>query len=67
MRLTRSVLLIAIASVGTLQFPHTALAARDIDRFVSGSWYNPAQNGHGPESDRRLAEKAQAATRRAGG
>lgn len=46
MRLTRSVLLSAIVSVCTLQIPH-ALAARDIDRFVSGSWYNPAQNGHG--------------------
>jgi hypothetical protein len=23
------------------------ISARDIDRFLSGSWYNPAQNGHG--------------------
>ena len=26
-------------------FPGATVFARDIDRFHSGSWYNPAQNG----------------------
>jgi hypothetical protein len=42
----RALLFCILCSVSILFIPGEA-SARNIDRFLSGSWYNPAQNGHG--------------------
>jgi hypothetical protein len=42
----RNLIVCAICLAFTLLSP-APVTARDIDRFLTGSWYNPAQSGHG--------------------
>lgn len=47
MAMTRKLVLFTVLFLAAALVPATGFSARSIDRFLTGSWYNPAQSGHG--------------------